>query len=57
MKGISTELRKSIEREVMIKNANDEARSNMKLKRPITRRLIEDIIEAKDLNDIAGDLS
>ncbi len=56
MKGISVELRKSIEHEVMIKNANDEARSNMKTKRPITRSSIEDILAARELDDIVGEL-
>jgi len=49
---ISNELKSTIEREVMIKNANDKAKSAMKVKRPITRRAIEDIREAKHLLEL-----
>lgn len=55
---IRDELKKTIEREVMIKKANDKAKSAMKVKRPITRRAIEDLKELAALEDdwINGEL-
>ena len=56
MKGISDQLKNTVAREVMSKKAMDTAKSNAKRMRPITRSSIEDIIAARQLNEISGDL-
>ena len=56
MKGISEQLKNTVAREVMIKEVIDTAKSNAKRMRPITRSSIEDIIAARQLNEILGEL-
>ena len=51
MKGISQELNRTIERECLIKNVVAEAKKQAEVNRPINRRRIEDILEAKNMED------
>ena len=57
MKGISDQLKNTVAREVMIKNAIDTAKLHAKTKRPITRSSIEDILADRQLNELTGELS
>ena len=49
MQGINKELNKAIERECLIKTVVTEAKKKAEVNRPINRRRIEDILEAKQL--------
>tara|TARA_R110002020_G_scaffold248376_1_gene462374 strand:+ start:7370 stop:7546 length:177 start_codon:yes stop_codon:yes gene_type:complete len=49
MKGINSELNKTIERECLIKDVVTKAKHKAEVNRPINRRRIEDILEAKQL--------
>ena len=49
MKGINQELNKAIERECLIKDVVTKAKQKAEVNRPINRRRIEDILEAKQL--------
>lgn len=49
MKGINQELKKTIERECLIKSVVTKAKQKAEVNRPINRRRIEDILEAKQL--------
>ena len=51
MKGINKELNKAIERECLIKTVVTKAKNKAEVERPINRRKIEDILEAKQLED------
>ena len=49
MNGINPELKKTIERECLIKSVVTKAKQKAEVNRPINRRRIEDILEAKQL--------
>ena len=51
MKGINQELNKTIERECLIKTVVAKAKMKAEVNRPINRRRIEDILEAKKIED------
>ena len=54
MKGINQELNKTIERECLIKTVVTKAKMKAEVNRPINRRRIEDILEAKKIeSDLA----
>jgi hypothetical protein len=54
MKGINQELNKTIERECLIKDVVTKAKKQAEVNRPINRRRIEDILEAKKIeSDLA----